>query len=153
MKLILKQAVTHLGQPGDLVEVANGYGRNYLLPKNLAVPATKANIATVEQQMGKLRAAAAEQRAAAEAVAERLSVVVLTMSRKVIEGEESSLYGSVSVVDIGDALDERGFDVDRGHIHLEQPIKEVGEHTVPIALSHGVIGTVKVNVVAEEEGS
>ena len=151
MKLILKQNVTHLGEPGDVVEVADGYGRNYLLPKDLAVVATPASLRLIEQQMTKLTAKSEEMRLAAEAIAEQIGALRLTMERKA--AEEDTLYGSVSVADVAEALDERGFEVEKGNIHLEHPIKKVGEFEIPIALAHGVTGTVKVVVVPEADGA
>lgn len=149
-KLLLKASVAHLGEPGDIVSVKPGYARNYLLPKGYAVQATASNLKSIEHEIGRLRAVAAEKRAAAEAIAKQLAGVTLTMHRKVADPNEGSLYGSVSVQDIGEALDELGYTVDKGEIHLDHPIKNLGEYSVPVTLAHGVRGKVNVQVLGEE---
>lgn len=149
MKLILKQSVTHLGEPGDLVEVKRGYARNYLLPNGLAIQATDSNLRAIGQELDKLRAFAAEKRDRARFVAEKLAGVTLTMERKVSDPDNGTLYGSVSIVDIGDALEEAGYDVEKGNIHLENPIKQLGSYEVALSLAHGVKGSVTVTVRSE----
>lgn len=149
MKLILKSAVAHLGEPGDIVEVKRGYARNYLVPKGLAIEATKAGLKSIEHQLGKLRAAAEAKRARAREIAKRLEAVALTFERKVVDPDTGNLYGSVTVADIGDALEEAGFEIDRGEIHLEQPFKQVGEFEVTMTLAHGVEGRVDVTIHPE----
>lgn len=150
VKLLLKASVAHLGEPGDIVSVKPGYARNYLVPKGYAVEATTANMRAVEHELARLRAAAAEKRAAAEAIARQLAGVTLTMSRKVADPNEGSLYGSVSVADIGEALEALGYHVDKGEIHLDHPIKNLGEYSVALTLAHGVKGKVNVHVLGEE---
>lgn len=150
MKLILRINVTNLGEPGDVVDVAKGYGRNYLLPKGFAVEASAASLLSIEHEIAKLRAESNEMRQAAEAVAAQLASVTLMMSRKVADSETEILYGSVSVADIADGLAEQGIDVEKGNVHLEHPLKQLGEYEVPIALAHGVMGTVKVVACAED---
>ena len=149
MKLILKEAITHLGEPGDLVEVKPGYARNYLLPQGLAIQATPANIKAIEHELKKLRAFAAEKRERARAIAAKLAEVTLTMERKVADPDNGTLYGSVNVADIGDALEALGYEIPKGDIHLDHPIKQIGRYEVAISLAHGVRGAVKVNVVPE----
>ncbi len=150
MKLILRASVTHLGEPGDLVEVKKGYARNYLLPQQLAIRATDANIRSIEHELTRLRAAAAEKRAQAEVIAKSLATVTLSFHRKVADIGAGTLYGSVSVADIGDELVERGFTIQRGEIHLEQPIKHLGEYDVVLSLAHGVAASVLVTVAGED---
>ncbi len=150
MKLILRASVTHLGEPGDLVEVKKGYARNYLLPKQLAIRATDANVRSIDHELTKLRAEAAEKRAQAEIVAKSLADVSLAFQRKVADIGAGTLYGSVSVADIGDELEERGFAIQKGEIHLEQPIKHLGEYDVALSLAHGVAASVHVTVTGED---
>lgn len=150
MKLILRTSVTHLGEPGDMVEVKRGYARNYLLPKGMAIEATESNLRAIGSELDKLRAAAAEKREQARMVAEKLRQLTLTMERKVADLETGSLYGSVSVHDIGDGLAAHGHEVNRGEIHLDHPIKNLGDYEVSISLAHGVKGAVNVTVVGEE---
>ncbi len=149
MKLILKQSVTHLGEPGDLVEVKRGYARNYLLPRGLAIQATDSNLRAIGHEIDTLRAFASEKREQARLVAEKLTAVTLTMGRKVSDPDNGTLYGSVSVTDIGDALAQEGYEVERGNIHLEHPIKQLGSYEVALSLAHGVKGSVAVTVRSE----
>ena len=142
MKLILRASVTHLGEPGDLVEVKKGYARNYLLPKQLAIRATEANLRAIGHEITRLRAEASEKRAQAEIIAKSLTDVSLSFERKVADVGAGTLYGSVSVADIGDELTTQGFAIQRGEIHLEQPIKHLGEYDVPLSLAHGVAAAV-----------
>lgn len=150
MKLILKSAVPHLGEPGDVVDVKKGYGRNYLIPKGFAIEATPAGLKSIDHQLDKLQAAAEAKRSRARGIAAKLDEIVFTFERKVVDPEEGQLYGSVSVADIGDALEEAGFEIDRGEIHLEQPFKQVGEYEITLTLAHGVDGVVKVEILDEE---
>ena len=149
MKLILRASVTHLGEPGDLVEVKKGYARNYLLPKQLAIRATEANLRAIGHEITRLRAEASEKRAQAEIIAKSLTDVSLSFERKVADVGAGTLYGSVSVADIGDELTTQGFAIQRGEIHLEQPIKHLGEYDVPLSLAHGVAAAVHVIVSGE----
>ena len=153
MKLILRASVTHLGEPGDLVEVKKGYARNYLLPQQLAIRATGANLRSIDHQLTRLRAEAAEKRAQAEIIAKSLSGVALSFGRKVADVGAGTLYGSVSVADIDDQLTERGFTIQRGEIHLEQPIKHLGEYDVSLSLAHGVAAAVRVIVSSEDDAA
>ncbi len=153
MKLILRASVTHLGEPGDLVEVKKGYARNYLLPQQLAIRATEANLRSIDHELTRLRAEAAEKRAQAEIVAKSLAGVSLSFGRKVADVGAGTLYGSVSVADIDDRLAERGFTIQRGEIHLEQPIKHLGEYDVSLSLAHGVAAAVRVIVSSEDDAA
>jgi large subunit ribosomal protein L9 len=147
MEVILKEDVVNLGHRGDLVKVADGFGRNFLLPRKLALQATSANKAVVEQMKNAAARRSAGEKAQAEALAIKLEPVVLDFTRK--SGEEGRLFGSVTSADIAAALEAKGFDVDRRKIQLSEPLKSVGEHTVTIKLYREVTAHVKVNVVAE----
>jgi large subunit ribosomal protein L9 len=147
MKLILREDVENLGKGGELVEVKNGYGRNYLIPRGLAVVANPKNIREVEHQKSVAAAKAAKLKASAEAVARRLADTPITLRRKV--GEQDKLYGSVTAMDIAEALAGRGVQIDRRHIDLAEPIKTVGDHEVGVKLHSEVVGKVKVKVEAE----
>jgi large subunit ribosomal protein L9 len=147
VKLILREDVENLGKGGDLVEVKPGYGRNYLLPRGLAVPANPKNVRELEHQKKVAEAKAAKQKASAEAVAKRLAETPVALKRKV--GEQDKLYGSVTALDIVEALAARGLQLDRRIIDLPEPIKTVGDHEVPVKLHRDVVGKVKVKVEAE----
>ncbi len=144
MKLILREDVENLGKGGELVEVKPGYGRNYLLPHGLAVVANPRNIREIEHQKQVAAAKAAKMRASAEALARRLADTPVSLTRKV--GEQDKLYGSVTAMDIAEALGRRGLSIDRRSIDLAEPIKTVGEFEVPVKLHHEVAGKVKVKV-------
>jgi len=150
MKLILKASVTHLGEPGEVVDVKKGYARNYLIPQRLAVQATSANLRAIGFDLDKLKAAAAEKKALAEALADEMSRVALRYERKVSDASTGALYGSVSVLDLADGLAAAGFEVDRGEIHLEHPAKKLGNYEVAVTLAHGVQAHVKFKIVGEE---
>ncbi len=147
MKLILREDVPNLGRGGDLVEVKPGYGRNYLLPRGLAVPANPKNVREIEHQKAVAAAKAAKMKASAEALAKRIADSPVALRRKV--GEQDKLYGSVTAIDIAEALAGRGLQIDRRWIDLAEPIKTIGDFEVPVKLHHDVIGKVKVKVEAE----
>ena len=147
MEVILREHVDNLGSRGDLVKVADGYARNYLLPRKLALVATDGNRKQIERERAKFDATEAEERKVAEAFATRLSNVEIVIARKV--GETEALYGSVTAADIADALAAKGFDVDRRKLQLGDPIKAIGETDVVVKLSRDVTATVKVKVVPE----
>jgi large subunit ribosomal protein L9 len=147
MEVILRDHVEKLGNRGDIVKVADGYARNYLLPRKLALPATGANRNWVARERKISEVREAEERSAAEAVAARLAALEVTVARKV--GENDQLYGSVTNADIADGLKEKGFDLDRRKILLPDPIKTLGESTVPVKLHRDVTAQVKVIVVGE----
>jgi large subunit ribosomal protein L9 len=147
MKLILREDVPNLGRGGDLVEVKPGYGRNYLLPRGLAVAANPNNIREIEHQKAVATAKAAKTKASAEALATRLAATPVALKRKV--GEQDKLYGSVTALDVAEALAQRGLQIDRRSIDLAEPIKTVGEFEVPVKLHRDVVGKVKVKVEAE----
>jgi len=147
MKLILREDVYNLGKGGDLVEVKPGYGRNFLIPGGLAVLANPKNIREVEHQKAVAAAKAAKLKASAEAISRRLSDTPVTLRRKV--GEQDKLYGSVTAMDVAEALAARGLDIDRRTIDLSDPIKTLGDFEVGVKLHSDVVGKVKVKVEAE----
>ena len=147
MEVILREHVDNLGRRGEIVKVADGYARNYLLPRKLALPATAGNKKQVERERGKFDAKEAEERKVAEAVVERMGALEIVIARKV--GETEVLYGSVTTADIAQALAAMGFEVDRRKLHLAEPIKKLGGFEVHIKLHHDVTTRVKVKVVAE----
>ena len=149
MEVILREHVDNLGRRGELVKVADGYARNYLLPRKLALLATDGNKQRIAKERVKFEAAETEERKIAEAMAARLTSLELEISRKV--GETEALYGSVTSSDIGEALAKKGFDVDRRKIQLQEPIKRLGEFDIPIKLQRDVTATVKLKIVAEGE--
>jgi large subunit ribosomal protein L9 len=147
MEVILRDHIEHLGKRGEIVKVADGYARNFLLPRKLALPATDANRKWVERERKIAEARDMEERGAAEAVAARLNALELTISRKT--GENDQLYGSVTNADIGELLAARGFDIDRRKILLPDPIKTLGENTVPVKLHRDVTANLRVTVAKE----
>ena len=148
MKVILMHDVEYLGDVGDVVEVADGYGRNYLLPRGLAIAATARNARQLahEQRLRDNRIARARLEAAT--LAEQLQALQFSFTRKA--GEEGKLFGSVTTMDIAEQLKASGFTIDRRHIQLDQPLKSLGEFAVPVRLPAAVSADLKVTVVAEE---
>jgi len=147
MEVILREHVDNVGRRGEVVKVADGYARNYLLPRKLALLATETNKKQIERERAKFDAREAEERKVAEAAAGRMSGVEVVLARRV--GETEALYGSVTSADIAEALAARGFDVDRRKIQLHESIKKLGEYDVPVRLQRDVTATIKVKVVAE----
>ena len=149
MEVILLQDIEKLGTRGQLVKVADGFGRNYLLPKKMAVGATTQNRKWVEQQRVKFLKLEAEEKADSEELAKLMEGVSVTITRKA--GEHDHLFGSVTSSDLGDALAKKGFNVDRRKIQLHEPLKTVGEFTVPVKLHKDV--TAHLKVVIEKEAA
>jgi large subunit ribosomal protein L9 len=147
MEVILREHVDNLGRRGEVVKVADGYARNYLLPRKLALLATEGNKKQIERERAKLDVKDAEERKVAEALAERLGAVEIAIARKV--GETKALYGSVTTADIAEGLAAKGFDIERRSIQLAEPIKQLGEFEIPVRLNRDVTARVKVSVVAE----
>lgn len=147
MEVILREDVKKLGRAGDLVKVKDGYGRNFLLPQGLAYEATAGNRKRIEAESKSRNARQAQERAEAEAQATKLAGLNITLSRKAGEGDR--LFGSITAQDIADALAAKGQTVDKRKIELEHPIKTVGEHTVPVQLTHDVTAQLKITVSAE----
>jgi large subunit ribosomal protein L9 len=150
MELLLKEDVENLGVRGDLVKVKPGYGRNYLLPRGLAIQATPGNKKQIEMQRASLLKKEVAERGTAAEQAEMLKDVTLEFARKV--GEHGILYGSVTSMDIAEALAAKGFEIDRRRVLLKDPIKEPGEYEAPVKLHREVTTNIKV-VVKSEEGT
>ena len=144
MEVILKEDVAKLGSRGDVVKVAEGYGRNYLIPKKLAIEATTANRAVIEQMKASAVRRLAREKGDAEALGQQLASVELSFTRKA--GEHEQLFGSVTSSDIAHALEHKGFNIDRRKIQLDEPLKAIGEFNVPVKLHRDVIVPVKVKV-------
>jgi len=147
IEVILREHVEHLGRRGEIVRVASGYARNYLLPRKLALAVTEENKRQIERERAKAEAREAEEVMGAQALQTRLEAVELAIARRV--GENQTLYGSVTSSDIAEALATRQLVIDRRKIQLPEPIKTLGEHAVPVRLHRDVTATVKVKVVAE----
>lgn len=148
MEVILRDHVENLGRRGEVVKVADGYARNFLLPRNLALPATEGNKKRVEKERKILETKETEERQSADAIASRLAALELSIARKV--GENDQLYGSVTNADIAELLKEKGFEIDRRKILLADPIKALGENTVPVKLHRDVTAQVRVTVTKGE---
>jgi large subunit ribosomal protein L9 len=147
MEVILKEDVNKLGHRGDVVKVADGYGRNYLLPGKLAMEATPANKAVIEQMKASAIRKSASEKGGAEELAAKLNELVLTFERKT--GENDHLFGSVTSQDIAHALEAEGYKVDRRKIHLEESLKSIGEFHVPIRLHREVSAHLQVNIKSD----
>jgi large subunit ribosomal protein L9 len=148
MKVILKQNVPSLGKAGDIVKVSDGHARNLLLPKGLAIEADDKNIKAFEQEQKSLQQKNLKEKALAQALADRLSKMTLTIKRKV--GDQQKIFGSVTSKDIETALQEKGFDIDRKMIIHDEQIKALGEFKVRIKLTHGVEAELKLHVTSED---
>jgi large subunit ribosomal protein L9 len=149
MEVILKEDITSLGSRGDVVKVAEGYGRNYLLPRKLAIQASAANKKVVEQMKAAAVRRSAKEKAGAEALAKQFEGVSVSFQRKSAENDQ--LFGSVTSSDIAEALAKKGFDVDRRKIQLHEALKTLGEFTIPIKLHKDV--TAHFKVIVEKEAS
>ena len=147
MEVILRDHVDHVGKRGDVVKVADGYARNYLLPRKLALPATEGNRKHVERERKIMEAREADERGLAEGIAARLLALELVFPRRV--GDTEQLYGSVTSSDIGDFLKANGFDIDRRKLVLPDSLKTLGEHTVVLKLHRDVSVPLKVQIVKE----
>ena len=147
MKIILREHVDHLGERGEIVTVAPGYARNFLLPKGLAYLATPGNIKQIEHQRRVWAARDMKDQQDAEALASRLGSLDLSVTHKA--GESGTLYGAVTPIEIAALLAEKGIEIDRRKLDLSEPIKATGEYEIRIRLHPKVIGTVTLNVVAE----
>ena len=147
MEVILREHVDHLGNRGEIVKVAAGYARNYLLPRKLALPATEGNKRHVERERKIVEARESDERGQAQAIAARLESADIAITRRV--GDTEQLYGSVTSSDIADFLKSKGFEIDRRKLILPEPIKTLGEHSVPLRLHRDVTVTLKVRVAKE----
>jgi large subunit ribosomal protein L9 len=149
MEVILKEDINKLGHRGDVVKVAEGYGRNYLIPKKLAIEATPGNKAVIEQMKSAAVRKSAKEKGSAEDLGKQLDGVTVEFTRK--SGEHDQLFGSVTSADIAHALEAKGFTIDRRKIILDVPLKTVGEFKVPVKLHREV--TVTVNAVVKKEAT
>jgi large subunit ribosomal protein L9 len=148
MEVILKEDVNKLGHRGDVVKVADGYGRNFLLPKKLAMEATAANKVVIEQMKQSAVRRSAKEKGEAELLVTQLNHVELVFERKV--GENDHLFGSVTSAEIAHQLELKGYTIDRRKLQLEEPLRQLGEFHVPIKLHREVTAHVKVTVKPEE---
>jgi len=149
MEVILREEIEKLGNRGDIVNVADGYARNYLLPKKLAVPATEASKKIIEQERQAYLRREAKLASEAEELARMLAGVTVTIAQKA--GEMDQLFGSVTAKDIAEALEQQNFQIDRRKILLEEPIKQLGEYKVALRLHRTVTAEIQVNVVRAED--
>jgi large subunit ribosomal protein L9 len=147
VKVILTKDMENLGKAGSLVEVKTGYGRNYLLPRQLAVLATEKNIRQLEHQKSGILARAAKEKTNMTQMAQKLSAIEVRFTRKA--GAENKLFGSVTNKDIHEQLVAQGYQVDRKQIHLPEPLKEIGTHEVPVRLHADVTAKLKVTIAPE----
>ncbi len=148
MEVILREHVENLGSRGEVVKVADGYARNYLLPRKLALPVREQNRKQIERERKLADIREAKEKADAEAVASRLAELECVIARRV--GENDTLYGSVTAADIAASLAGQQFEVDKRKIQLHEPLKQLGAFSVPIKLYRDVVGQVKVRVVKQE---
>jgi large subunit ribosomal protein L9 len=147
MKVILTKDMDNLGKAGAMVEVKPGYGRNYLLPRQLAVPATAKNLRQLEHNKAGILSRAAKEKTNMGAMAQKLNAIELRFTRK--SGAENKLFGSVTSKDIHEQLQAQGYEVERKQIHLPEPLKEIGTHEVQVKLHSEVTAKIKVTVSAE----
>lgn len=148
MKVILRDDVEGLGKMGEIVTVADGYARNFLFPRKMAVVADIKNMRAIEHEQRVIQDRAKKLRAAAATVAEKLAALKVTISAKA--GEEDKLFGSVTNMDISAALKALGVEIEKKKIHISDPIKRLGSYTVEVKLGHEVTATLPVEVVAEK---
>ncbi len=149
MEVILREHVDNLGRRGDIVKVAAGYGRNYLLPRKLALAVNDNNKRQIERERAAAEARELEEKSQAEAYAERISQAEIAIGRRV--GENDTLYGSVTSADVAQALHAKGFEIDKKKITMADPFKALGEYTVPVKVHRDVTAQIKVRVVAEQK--
>ena len=147
MEVILREHVESLGRRGDIVKVAEGYARNYLLPRKLALAVTENNKKQIEREKKLAEARDVEEKSQAGAISVRLAQLEIEIPRRV--GENDTLYGSVTSQDIAQALKDKGFDVDKRKIQLPEPLKALGESTIPVKIHREVVAHVKVKVVPQ----
>ena len=148
-KVLLREDVDDLGARGEIVPVRAGYARNYLLARNLAVEARVGNVKGIEAERAALLKKEAKERSTAEAQSQQMGSLVLEFKRKA--GEQGALYGSVTSMDVAEALKDKGYEIDRHRIHLREPLKRLGEFSVPVRLHREVTIDLKVKVSAEGE--
>jgi len=147
MRVILQKDVQNLGEAGDIKEVAEGFARNFLLPKKLVIPYNESSAKAIEHQKKLVKIKKEKRKKEGQKLVEALSNVALTIGAQV--GEDEKLFGSVTAIDIADKLAQMGYTIDKRKIVLPEPIKKAGEHEVKIKLEEGLTATIKVNVVKE----
>lgn len=147
MKVILKEDIKNLGVAGSVVNVADGFARNFLIPRNLAVEASTKNIKALEQARKKIEDEARKAKDRAQELSNKLSSLTIQIQAKA--GEEGKLFGSITNADISEALKREGYDIDRKKIVLEGPIKRLGTYTVQVKVYQDIVATVNINVIAE----
>jgi large subunit ribosomal protein L9 len=148
MKIILKQDVENVGRKGDLVNVSAGYGRNYLIPKKMAIEVTPSNLKMIEIERQALKKKVEKERVSYRDLIQRLSEATVIFTRKA--GEKDMIFGSVSAADIKDALDQQGFEIEKKKIGLDEPIKRLGNYTIPVRVFHDDKAELRVEVRKEE---
>ena len=148
MEVILREHVEHLGARGDVVKVTPGYARNYLLPRKLALAVTDNNKRQIAREKKLAEARDMEEKAGADAIAARMAALDIEIARRV--GENDTMYGSVTSADVAQALKDKGFDIDKRKIQMPEPLKALGESTIPVKIHREVIAQVKVKVVADK---
>jgi len=149
MKVILKQDVENVGRKGDIVNVAPGFGRNYLIPRKMGIEVTPSNKRMVEIERQVLKKKVEQERSSFQDLIQKLNQVTISFSRKA--GEKDHIFGSVSAADIKDELDKLGFDIDKKKIVLDEPLKRLGNYAVPVKVFHDDKAEIKVAIVKEEE--
>jgi large subunit ribosomal protein L9 len=147
MKVILTQEIPNLGKPGTLVTVKPGYGRNYLLPRNLAVLATDKNVRRLEHDKSGILARSAKEKSNMSAMAKKLEAIEVKFNRKV--GDQNKLFGSVTSKDVHEQLVSQGYQIERRQVHVPEPLKELGTHEVEVKLHPEVSAKLKVTIAAE----
>jgi len=150
MEVILKEDVAKLGSRGDVIKVAEGYGRNFLLPRKLAIEATAGNKKVIEQMRAAALRRSAKEKAQAEELSKQFDGLSVVFTRRA--GEQDQLFGSVTSSDIGDALEKKGFNIEKRKIHMEDHVKTLGEFSIPIRLFKDVTAHIKLKVEPEAEG-
>ena len=148
MEVILREHVDNLGRRGDIVKVAEGYARNFLLPRKLALAVTESNKRQIERERKLAEVRELEEKTQAEAFAKRLGEAEVEIARRV--GENDTLYGSVTSADVAQALNKKGFEIDKRKIQMADPLKALGEFSVPIKIHRDVTAQVKVKIVKSE---
>jgi len=149
MEIILRETIDNLGRAGQVVKVADGYARNYLLPKKLAYPATPGNLKVIEFERQSLLRKETKQKEDAEKLQQMLDKVEVTIRRKV--GEQNALYGSVTNSDVADELEKKGFQIEKRKIFMEDHIKTIGEFSIPVRLFKDVTAHIKLKVERDTE--
>jgi large subunit ribosomal protein L9 len=147
MQIILKEDVKNLGRMGDMINVKDGYARNFLIPKGLAVSANPKNLKALEHEKRKMQEIAKKAKASAENIASKISKTTVTIKAKA--GESDKLFGSVTAMDIADALKKEGLEIDKKKIVIEEPIKRLGSYTVNVKIHQDVLAQLNVQVVSE----